>query len=136
MKKINTWYWIVTILFSGFMIFSAVPNIMVNSDSIALFTGLGYPKYFIPFIGVAKLIGSIVLLIPGLKYIKEWAYAGLFFDLFGAIYSAIAAFGLQTPMLFMVLPFSFLFISYYLWHKKRRHDSYTAPAPSLGFATE
>ena len=44
--------------------------------------GLGYPMYFIQLFGIGKLLGSIAILIPGLnKTIKEWAYAGLFFDL-------------------------------------------------------
>lgn len=118
MKKINTWYWIVTILFAGFMIWTAVPNIMMSQDSITLITGLGYPKYFITFIGAAKIVGAITILIPGLKSIKEWAYAGLFFDLAGAVYSAIAVYGFQVPMLFMLLFFVFLFLSYYLWRRK------------------
>lgn len=123
MKRINTWYWIVTILFAGFMIFSAVPDIMMTPEAMNMITGLGYPKYFVSFIGVAKLIGAITILIPGLKTVKEWAYAGLFFDLMGATYSALALGGFQLPMLFMILPISFLFLSHYLWHKKMRIGS-------------
>jgi hypothetical protein len=118
MKKINTWYWITTGLFAAFMLFSAIPDMMVVPEAVTMITGLGYPKYFIPFIGVAKLLGSIAILVPGLKRIKEWAYAGLFFDLFGALYSGLAVGGFQAAMLFMVLPFGFLFLSYFLWHKK------------------
>ena len=118
MKKINITYWIITGIFSAFMLFSAVPDILVAPDHVAMITGLGYPKYFIPFIGVAKLLGVVAILTPGLKRLKEWAYAGLFFDLLGATYSAIAAYGFQLPVLFMVLPISFLFLSYFLWHKK------------------
>ncbi len=118
MKKINTWYWIVTILFAGFMIFSAIPDIMMSEEAVTMITGLGYPKYFVPFIGVAKLLGAIAILIPGLKRIKEWAYAGLFFDIFAATYSALAVGGFMLPILFMILPFSFLFLSYYLWHRR------------------
>ena len=116
MKKIKIWYWIVTILFAGFMIFSAIPDIMMAPEAMTMITGLGYPKYFVPFIGWAKVIGVIAVLIPGFRRIKEWAYAGLFFDLFGATYSALN-FGFQPPMLFMIVPFSLLFASYFLWHK-------------------
>jgi hypothetical protein len=118
MKKINMLYWIVTGLFAAFMIFTAVPNITMSADAVTLITGLGYPKYFIPFIGVAKVAGCAAILLPGLNRIKEWAYAGLFFDLFGAVYSGIAMEGFDPRMTFMVLPISFLFLSYYLWHKK------------------
>ena len=118
MKKTKIFYWIITGLFAAFMLFSAIPDIMVVPDAVTMITGLGYPKYLIPFLGVAKLLGAITILIPGFNRLKEWAYAGLFFDLAGATYSAIAKEGFQLPVLFMVLPFSFLFLSYYLWHKK------------------
>ena len=61
--------------------------------------------------------GAIAILIPGLNRLKEWAYAGLFFDLFGAAYSGIAVGGFQPSILFMLLPLGFLFLSYFLWHK-------------------
>jgi hypothetical protein len=119
MKKTKILYWIITGLFAAFMLFSAIPDIMVVPDAVTMVTdGLGYPKYIIPFLGVAKLLGAIAILIPGLNRLKEWAYAGLFFDLAGATYSTISKEGFQLPVLFMVLPFSFLFLSYYLWHKK------------------
>lgn len=120
MKKTNLLYWITTGLFSAFMIFSAIPDIMMTPEAVTFITGLGYPEYFIPFIGVAKLIGAIVLLIPGLNRLKEWAYAGLFFDLAGAVYSAIVIGGLTAPLSFMILPVGFLFLSYFLWHRKNK----------------
>lgn len=120
MKKTKILYWIVTILFAGFMIFSAIPDIMVTPEAVTLITGMGYPKYFIPYIGIAKAIGSITILVPGLNRIKEWAYAGLFFDLISVIYSAIAVGGIDPRLSFMLLPLTFLFLSYFLWHKKMK----------------
>lgn len=120
MKKINIIYWVSTVLFGGFMLSTAIPNIMVSPDSVALIADqLGYPKYFIAFVGVAKLLGVVAILIPGFPRIKEWAYAGLFFDLLGATYSAIAVEGLHLPMLFMVLPFGIGALSYIYYHKRR-----------------
>jgi hypothetical protein len=117
-NKTNTWYWIITGIFAAFMLFTAIPDIMVTKEAVDFMTLLGYPKYFICFIGVAKLLGVIAILIPGFKRIKEWAYAGLFFDLFGASYSVISKFGLAPSIVFMILPTVFLFLSYWLWHKK------------------
>ena len=74
-------------------------------DAVAFMTALGYPPYFTPFIGVAKLLGSIAILIPGFPRIKEWAYAGLVFDLIGAVYSQIAVGMPSAGLLFMLLPF-------------------------------
>jgi hypothetical protein len=120
MKKTKILYWVFTVLFSGLMIFSAVPSIVTNQASIQLIhDGMGYPVYFISFTGWAKLIGSVAILIPGLKKIKEWAYAGLFFDLIAAVYSGIAsAQGVVDPrmagMLIWIVPG---ILSYYWWNK-------------------
>ena len=119
-KAINLTYWISTFIFAALMIFSSVGGIQPSQQAIQfMHDGLGYPVYFIQFISIAKLIGAIVILIPGLNRIKEWAYAGLFFDLAGAIYSGIAASGKFDPMMLTmaiwILPGV---VSYYFWHKK------------------
>jgi len=120
MKKTNILFWVFTGLFGAFMVFTAIPNIMVSPESVDLITTqLGYPKYFIAFIGVAKVLGVIGIIIPGFPRLKEWAYAGLFFDLIGATYSAIAVEGLHLPMLFMVLPFGIGALSYIYHHKRQ-----------------
>lgn len=126
MKKTKTWYWIVTILFAAYMLFSSIPNVMNTPESVDFMSGqLGYPKYFTPFIGVMKILGIIAILIPGYPRIKEWAYAGLFFDLFGATYSAVAVYGFNVFITFMFLPIAFLFISYALYHKTRKEKATT-----------
>jgi len=120
MKKVNLWYWIVTGLFAVFMLFSGIQNAMVTPESVKLITtDLGYPKYFVSFIGIAKILGVIGILLPNLRRLKEWAYAGLFFDLFSATYSMIIVMGFDpVSMIFMLVTIAFLFLSYYLWHKK------------------
>ncbi|MEO6330341.1 MAG: DoxX family protein [Ginsengibacter sp.] len=118
MKKTKIFYWVVTILFAGFMIFTAIPDILMAPDAVTFMHQLGYPKYFIPFIGVAKVLGCIAILIPGFPRVKEWAYAGLFFDLVGATYSVTSTFGIQPSIIFMVLPLLFCGLSYFLYHKK------------------
>jgi uncharacterized membrane protein YphA (DoxX/SURF4 family) len=122
MKKNKTLYWIITGIFAAFMLFSAIPDIMVVPEAVTFMSHLGYPRYIIPFLGVAKLLGVIAILIPGFPRIKEWAYAGLFFDILGATYSGIANDGFKAGELFMVLPIAFLFISYALYHQKIQAD--------------
>lgn len=119
MKNTKLLYWLFTALFAALMLFSAIPNIICNDDSVKFIHDmLGYPVYIIPFIGIAKFLGVVILLIPGLKSMKEWAYAGLFFDLAGAIYSNIAVAGKVDPMmltlLFWIVPG---ILSYYYWKK-------------------
>jgi hypothetical protein len=56
-------------------------------DVLEILTRLGYPSYLALILGVAKLLGVVVLLAPGLRRLKEWAYAGFTFDLLGALAS-------------------------------------------------
>jgi len=121
-KTIKILYWVFTILFAALMIFSSYGSIIVNDDAKTLIHDqLGYPVYFIPFSGYAKLIGSIVILIPGLITIKEWAYAGLFFDLIAVVYSSIALSGTVDPMMsFMLIWFVPGVLSYFFWKKKMK----------------
>jgi hypothetical protein len=121
MKTITILYWVFTGLFGAFMLFSAIPDILVVPDAVTFVTGLGYPKYIIPFLGIAKFLGVVAILIPGFPRLKEWAYAGLFFDLLGATYSGICASGLEPGILFMVVPFGLGTLSYIYYHKKRKH---------------
>lgn len=118
MKKTNAIFWSFTILFAAFMLFSAVPEIIQSAESKEFMKHLGYPDYFNPFIGVLKILGVIAILLPGIPRVKEWAYAGFFFDLFGATYSQIASDGFMLSILFMLLPFIFWGISYAYYHKR------------------
>lgn len=120
MKRVNIWYWIVTGLFAAFMLLSGIQNAMATPESVKLITtDLGFPQYFSTFIGVAKILGVIAILLPNLRRLKEWAYAGLFFDLFGATYAIIMTMGFEPfSFIVMLVLMAFLFISYYLWHKK------------------
>ena len=47
-------------------------------------TSLGYPLYVLKILGTCKILGAIALAVPGLRRIKEWAYAGFVFDFLGA----------------------------------------------------
>lgn len=119
MKKTNTFYWIFTILFALMMTGSAIPDILMDPMAIqGMHNELGYPRYFIPFIGVAKILGVLAILIPVGDRLREWAYAGLMFDLIGATFSIIAI-G-KPDFMFMALPLTLGFFSYFFYHKKRR----------------
>ena len=55
---------------------------------------LGYPMYFFAILGVWKVLGAVAILVPGYPRLKEWAYAGIFFDVTGA---AVSCAGLPAP---------------------------------------
>jgi hypothetical protein len=118
-KRTNILYWITTGIFAFFMLGSAIPDIISHPIAVeGMHTGLGYPIYFIPFIGVAKALGGITILIPGFARIKEWAYAGLMFDLIGALYSMIAIGIPVAAWIGVMLPVAFGVASYILFRKR------------------
>lgn len=124
MKKINLFYWIITGLFAAFMVFSSISNVTSSPEAVQ-FLGdhLGYPKYIIPFLGVSKILGVVAILIPSFRRIKEWAYAGLFFDLAGGFYSLLVVEGAKPQVMMMFIFIGALFVSYFLWHKKLETQS-------------
>jgi len=128
MKKNNILYWVFTILIAALMIFSSIDSILMTEQSIQFMNGyLGYPKYIIPFLGWAKLLGCVAILVPGFPRIKEWAYFGLAMDLIGALYStASVPLPPGTPTGQAVFGYVFiggaliiLALSYIYYHKRR-----------------
>lgn len=124
MKGTKIIYWIFTGLFAAFMLFSAIPELMSTQESIDFMTHLGYPGYLNPFLGVAKILGVIAILIPGFPRIKEWAYAGFTFDLIGAMYSVISVGDPGYGWMFMFLPLGLLIGSYVFYHKKLKEAAF------------
>jgi hypothetical protein len=124
MKKTNIIYWTATVLFGVFMLFTAIPDIMVVPDKIAFISDkLGYPQYIISFLGIAKTLGVLALFIPVFPRITEWAYAGLAFELIGATYSNIAVDGFQPGIMFMFVILGVEAVSYIYFHKRLRLKS-------------
>ena len=123
MKRINVFYWILTGLFTFVLFGSAIPDVLMMDVAKQGFKEIQMPQYLLPFVGVAKMLGVIAILIPGKPRLKEWAYAGLTFDLIGATY-AVAASGKAlenwVPMLLLIL---LAFSSYYYYHQKLKADA-------------
>ena len=118
MKKTKIVYWIFTGLFTAFMAMSAIPDILSMPVAVeGMHEGLGYPLYFIPFIGVAKMLGVLAIVLPVHSRLKEWAYAGLSFDLIGATYSIVATNAGTAAWGFMIIPITLAVCSYILYHK-------------------
>ncbi len=90
MKHAKFLYWIVTGLAAALMVAASIPDLLRDPQAAAIFAHLGYPAYLLPFLGSAKLLGAATILVPGLWRMKEWAYAGLIFDLAGALYSHLS----------------------------------------------
>jgi uncharacterized membrane protein YphA (DoxX/SURF4 family) len=122
MKKINIAYWVVTILLAALMAFGAIPDAISHPEAVKMVCDhLHYPPYFLPFIGIAKLLGAIAILVPGFPKLKEWAYAGFFFDITGAVYSSMAVGDPPSAWaMTIVLGYGLIFGSYFLYHRRRK----------------
>lgn len=106
-KRNKIIYWIASIWLSLGMISTAIVQSLKTKEEVEMFTRLGYPMYFMTLIAVWKIAGVIAVLIPKFPLLKEWAYAGFFFAMSGAIASHIvcddAAKDLFGPSLLLVL---------------------------------
>jgi len=83
-------YWVATIWLCLGMTSTAIVQMTGMEDAVKAVTDLGYPHYFLILLAAWKLLGVIAVLLPGFLLLKEWAYAGFFFAMSGAIYSHIA----------------------------------------------
>lgn len=84
-------YWVVTAITAVMYTMSAMVDFLrVPEVKEVIVTHLGYPEYLLDILGVAKIAAVIVLLVPRFPRLKEWAYAGLFIHLIGAVWSHLA----------------------------------------------
>jgi uncharacterized membrane protein len=124
MKKSKLiWYWIITGLLSFFIFFGGLAQAVQAKGVVQGFKPLGYPTYFISIIGVWKVLGVIAILIPGFPLLKEWAYAGLFFAMTGAVISHIASDDIKLQIIAPFMLAVFAVLSWYLRPADRRITS-------------
>jgi hypothetical protein len=91
-KRNKTIYWATTGFLAFGMLAQAFAQIFHAKGYVdMIIVHLGYPSYFLNIIGVWKILGVIAILIPRYKLVKEWAYAGFFFVMSGAVFSHIAS---------------------------------------------
>ena len=97
-KRNRIIYWISTIWLASGMLSTGILQLFkmkaegaVAPPGVEGITQLGYPVYFLTILGIWKLLGVVALLIPKFPLLKEWAYAGFFFVMSGAVFSHIAS---------------------------------------------
>ena len=133
MKKVITGgYWTVTGLMTAFMLMASIPDVLQAPEAVSIFQHLGYPVYLLPFIGVAKIVGALTVLVPSPRTLKEWAYAGLVIDLTGALYSHLSVGDPLGTWMFAVIGLVLVGASYVLARLKR--DERAAVGGDLAFA--
>ncbi len=98
-------YWICTILVATFFIWPGAMMLHPTKDMLKGVETLGYPDYLMLILGFWKLTGGIAILLPRFPRLKEWAYAGIFFDLTGA---AASHFFVHDPIWHILSPLAFI----------------------------
>lgn len=119
-KRKRIIYWIFTLWMALGMISTAIVQLMKNKDELANFTNLGYPAYLMTIIGVWKILGVIAILIPKQLLLKEWAYAGFFFVMSGAVISHLIVGDIAGRTFPAVLLFVLVIISWYFRPANRK----------------
>jgi len=89
-KRDKIIYWFSTIWLSLGMVSTGIVQIIHMDEEVNKMKDLGYPSYFLTIIDIWKLLGVIAILLPKLPVVKEWAYAGFFFLMSGAIFTHLA----------------------------------------------
>ena len=84
-------YWIATIWLALGMTSTGIVQLIKMQEEVEKMAQLGYPSYILTILGPLKLLGVVAVLVPKFPLLKEWAYAGFFFNMVGAIFSHVAA---------------------------------------------
>jgi len=118
-------YWVTTILGPASFVIGGVINLMRTEQAVATLQHLGYPAYFASILGAGKLLGAIVITIPGVPRLKEWAYAGFFIDLTAA---AISRAAVGDSAADIIAPLGFLALVLASWALRPADRKLAAPA--------
>lgn len=89
-KKNKIIYWVATAWLSLGMVSTGIVQLFHMDEEVQKMNALGYPMYFLTIIGIWKLVGVAAILAPKFPLVKEWAYAGFFFLLSGALFTHVA----------------------------------------------
>jgi uncharacterized membrane protein YphA (DoxX/SURF4 family) len=116
-KTIRILYWGITGVFSLLLLMAGITEAMQHESGLEIMRHLGYPAHVLIVVGVGKILAAVALVQGRFRTVKEWAYAGLTFNLIGACVAR--AYGgdsiglILSPLIFL----SVMFLSYLLWKK-------------------
>ena len=105
-------YWTATTLTALAFLSGGAAYLSGVDEPVRGMAALGYPAYFVTLLGIWKLLGGLAILAPRLPRLKEWAYAGIAFDLTGAAVSHVA---MGHPAAKVIVPLVVLGIAAASW---------------------
>lgn len=117
-------YWVATGLLCLGMLGSGIAQIIRAKEMVGIITHLGYPLYMMTILGIWKMLAITAILMPGFKLIKEWAYAGLFFTLTGALISHLVMGDTGKAIAGPVMQTIFVILSWYFRPADRKITSF------------
>jgi hypothetical protein len=120
MKTQTIGYWVTTGIIAALFLFGGVTDLSRSAQVVEGMNHLGYPAYFISLLGVWKLLGAVAIVAPRFPLLKEWAYAGMFFDMSGAAVSHASSGDPLGRVLFPVILLAVLVASWALRPSSRR----------------
>jgi DoxX-like family len=120
MKRKMIAYWICTVVIALCIGSGGAAQVLRVPQNVEGLTALGYPLHFIVLLGVWKVLGALTLLASGLRLVKEWAYAGIFIDLSGAVVASAANTGGALQVIAPVVLIGILAASWALRPESRR----------------
>jgi len=95
------------------MISTGIVQLMKMKQDVDRMDDLGYPVYLLTLLGIWKILGVAVVLLPKFPILKEWAYAGFFFAMSGAAFSHIASGSPLTEIIPSLLLLVLTVVSWY-----------------------
>ena len=119
-KRNKIIYWVATLWLSLGMVSTGIVQLIMMDEEVQKMTTLGYPKYFLPIIGIWKLLGVVAVLVPKFPLVKEWAYAGFFFLMSGAIFTHLAVGDTASEYFGPTLLLMLTIVSWYFRPQDRR----------------
>jgi uncharacterized membrane protein YphA (DoxX/SURF4 family) len=112
-KKNRIIYWIATLWLALGMLSTGIVQLLKLKEDTDFIIAMGYPSYLLTLLGIWKILGVAAVLIPKFPLLKEWAYAGFFFAMSGAVFSHIA---LGDPLKEVFPPLLLLILTVVSWY--------------------
>lgn len=119
-------YWVATIWLALGMLSTGALQLFKAKEGqggVDMITHLGYPVYLVTILGMCKILGVVALLIPKYPLLKEWAYAGFFFIMLGAIFSHVA---IDDPIVELFPSLLLLMLTVVSWYFRPANRKITA----------